>query len=119
MPNRVDKPARPLQQTEALDLDRSVADHAQELLVRPHIGFERRDVKIADRDHRAAPLPFRGKPRRQLVEEPQFMLKFWVLLRIWQIATGWDVDVVELDSAGQLDRCVAAIGAGAPGTNLR
>jgi hypothetical protein len=69
MPDRVDKPARPLQQPETFDLDRGVADDAQKLLVRPDVGLERRDVEIADRDHRAATLPFRRKPRRQLVEK--------------------------------------------------
>src|ERR1700737_1492086 len=118
MPYRVDKPARLLQQPEAFHLDRGMADHTQELLVRPYIGLERRDVQIADCDHRTATSPFRGEPRRQLVEKPKFMRKFWVLFRIRQIAACWDVDVVELDSTGQLDRCMAAIGAGAPGTNL-
>ena len=53
MAHGIDKPAGALQSAEPLDLDRSMADDGEKLLVRPHIGFERRDIEIADRDHRA------------------------------------------------------------------
>ena len=62
MAHRIDKPAGALQRAEPLDLDRRMADDGQELLVRPHIGFERRDVEIADRDHRA-PVAVRARRR--------------------------------------------------------
>src|SRR5262245_45563892 len=107
MPHRVDKPARSLQQPEALHLGWSMADHTQELLVRPDIGLERRNVQVADRDHRTAALSLRCEPRRQLVEKSEFMREFWVLLRIRQIAASRNIDVVELDTTGQLDGCMA------------
>src|SRR5271163_774925 len=39
MPDGVDEPAGLLQRREAVDLDRGVADHFKQLLVRPHIGL--------------------------------------------------------------------------------
>src|SRR5207253_914651 len=47
------------------------------------------------------------------------MRKLWILLRIGQVAARRYVDVVKLDTAEQLDGRMAAIGAGAPSTNLR
>src|SRR5205085_10260698 len=44
--HRIDEAARLLQLAELLDLERRVADDGEQLLVRPHVGLERRDVEI-------------------------------------------------------------------------
>src|SRR6476619_6376290 len=73
MAHRIDETAGTLQTAEPLDLDWRVADDLQELLVRPDIGFERRDVQIADCDHWPAGVALGGEPCGQLIEELQFM----------------------------------------------
>src|SRR6516162_2353642 len=119
MPDRVDKSARLLQEPEAFDLDRGVADDRQELFVRPDISLQWGNVQIAHRNHGPAVLPFCGEPCRQLVEEPQLMGKFRVGLRVWHVATCRHINVVKLDAAGQFDRSMSSIGAGAPGADVR
>ena len=47
------------------------------------------------------------------------MGKLWVLFRVWRVPAGRNVDVVELDAAGQLDGRMTAIGTGAPCADLR
>src|SRR5579883_3026068 len=69
MPDRIDEARRALQPAEFLHFDRRVADDGEELLVRPHIGFERRDVEIADEDHRLRGMALGREPLGDLVEE--------------------------------------------------
>ena len=122
MPDRVDKAAGPLQFAEPLDLDRRVADDPQQLLVRPHIGFERRDIQIADRNHplpAVRPCALGSEPRRQLVKKLQLVREFRIFAGVGNIAAGRHIDVVEFDAARQLDDGVAAILAGAPRAGRR
>src|SRR5690348_5105760 len=69
MPDRVDEARRFLHAAEFLDLDRRVADDFQELFVRPDIGLKRRDVEIADEDHRLVGGALAFEPSRDLVDE--------------------------------------------------
>src|SRR4051812_11276075 len=48
MAAEIDPVVRRLQPIQCRDLDRRVAHHVEQLLVAPDIGFERRDVEIAD-----------------------------------------------------------------------
>src|SRR6266851_3454451 len=112
--HRVDEARRILQPPELRDLDRRVAHDLEQLLVRPHIGFERRDVEVADDDHRLLRVALGAEPCGDLVEELQLVREFRVDIRIGDVAAGGDVDVVQLDAAGQRDHAVAAILALAP-----
>ena len=114
MPDGVNKPASLSQCGEAVDLDRGMADHAQQLLVRPHIALERRDIEIADRDHRPRSTALGREPRRQFVEKLQFVGKFRVGVRIGNVASRRHIDVVQFGAAGQLDHGMAAVGSRAP-----
>src|SRR5215470_5778235 len=109
MPHRVDKSARLLQPPKPLDLDWSMADHSQQLLVRPDICLERCNVEVAYRDHRSTELPLRREPCRDFIEELQFMGEFRVCLGIWNIASRRHVDIVKLDAIGELDHGMPAI----------
>ena len=53
--------ARFLHATQRRDLGRGVADHLQQLLVRPDIRLQRRDVQVADQDRPGSP---NGLPKR-------------------------------------------------------
>ena len=55
-----------------------------------------------------------GEPGGQLVEKSQLMGEFRVGLGVGDVAAGRDVNVVQLDPAGQLGDRVAAIGGRAP-----
>jgi hypothetical protein len=87
--------------------------------VRPDIVFERRDVEVADRDHRPARIPLSREPGGQLVEKSQLVGKFRIELGVGNVAARWDIDVVQLDAARQFDDGVAAVGAGTPGARRR
>ena len=109
-----------LQRAEPLDLDRGVADDAQELLVRPHIGFERRDVEVADRDHLAAVAALvRANHAVSSSRKRSLWANFGLASGSGDVAAGRDVDVVQLDAAGQLGDRVPAIAALAPGARRR
>ena len=94
--HHVDPVVRGLHPQEALDLGRRVAHHFQQLLVRPHIGLERRDVEIADEDHALAALAAKaGEPRLHRFEEIELVAKLGIERRVRHIAAGWHVDVVQ------------------------
>ena len=62
---------------QALDLDRRVADHLEQLLVVPHVAFERGDVEIADDQRRAVD---RIGPAGHPVEEIELLAELGVFL---------------------------------------
>ena len=76
MAHRVDEAAGCLEAAELLDLDRRMADDFQQLLVRPDIGLERRDVEIADQDHRLVAGAVVLNQPVDLIEEAQLMANF-------------------------------------------
>src|SRR5262245_3880609 len=76
MPHSVHEAASFLQPSEAIDLDRGMTDHGQQLLMRPNIGFERRNVQVANCDHRAPVIPLGCEPRCDLVEELKLVGEF-------------------------------------------
>src|SRR4051812_10361028 len=79
-----------------LDLDRRVADDVEQLLMAPHIAFERRDIEVADHDRRAfALLGPAGHP----LDEIQLLAELWIDVAIRNIAAGRDVDIFEPDAA--------------------
>jgi hypothetical protein len=53
LPPQINPTVRVLKPPQRLDLDRRVADDLEQLLVAPHVAFQRGDVEIAD-DHRGA-----------------------------------------------------------------
>ena len=64
--------------------------------MRPHIGFERRDVEIADENSSLAALAAKARePRLHLFEEIELVAKLGIERRVRHIATGWHVDVVQ------------------------
>ena len=99
----VDPVAGALDAAQAFSLDRRVADHLEQLAVRPNVVFERRDIEIADDDaiaaarHRAI-----GEPVFEFVDELQLVGEFLVDRGVGFIAAGRHIEIVNDD------RCRAA-----------
>src|SRR5690606_28751295 len=84
----------------AFDLDRRVADDVEQRLVRPYVGFQRRDVEIADEDG--------GGVRRlgrhdqvHLPQEIELMPELRVDFRIGFVTSGRNVEIVNDDIAAR------------------
>src|SRR4051812_44122208 len=85
---------RLLQPCQRLDLDRRVADDAQQRLVTPDVAFERGDVEVADDDGRF--LEALG-PARHAPDEVELLPEFWIEEAIGRVAAGGDVNILEPD----------------------
>src|SRR4051812_14664560 len=76
---------RCLKTPERLNLDRSMADHVEQLLVAPDIAFQRRDVEIADDDGRH---PHRFRPLRHARKEIELLAELWIEIAVWNVSAG-------------------------------
>ena len=86
---------RRLHATEAVDLSGRVADHFQELLVRPHIGLKRRDVEVADQDVAVVAARMQRLAGFHLVEEFQLVVEFRIERGIGDVAAGGHVEIMQ------------------------
>ena len=101
----VDPRPRRLGAVQFLDLDRRVADDANQRLVAPDVVFERRDVEIADDDRAVGGEIFRREPCRHFVDEGELVGELVVDRRIGFVAAGRNVEIVDLqpvDAAAEL-----------------
>ena len=80
----------------------------------PDVVRMRRDVEVADQDRAVGRLAPPTKPAVDLREERQFVRKLVVLFRIRNISTGWDIEIMQLNIAGQRGGEVAAVLLAAP-----
>ena len=110
----VDPVVARLQAGELLDLDGRVADHLEQLLVAPDVGGQGRDVEIAQQDGAALVVALGREPVGQGVDHVELVAELGVLVRVRDVAAGRDVEVVQLDVAGQADDRVAALLDAAP-----
>ena len=79
-----------------------MADDAQQLLVGPDIIFQRRDIEIADQDHRIVLL--RGAPGEEFfhaLEEVELVRELGVDRGIGNVAAGRHIEIVDLHTALQ------------------
>ena len=83
---------RVLEALQRLHLERRVADDFKQLLMAPHIAFERRDVEIADDERRAIN---RIGPPRHAFEKIEFLAKLRVLLTVRNIAACGHIDILD------------------------
>lgn len=102
------------QPVEPINLDRCVRHHGEHILVRPDVVFQRRDVQVTNENSRSRQDATRCRPLRQFVEKLQFMLKFWVLFGIRNIAAGWHIEAMQVDTTGQSSHDVPAVPFAAP-----
>ena len=98
MTAEIDPVMRRLQPRQRRNLDRGVADDPEQLLVVPHVGFERGDVEIADDQRRFVK---RLGPARHPLYEGQFLREFGVERGIGHVAAGRNIDILEADAVGQ------------------
>src|SRR5215469_6292908 len=94
MPHGVDEIRRSLELAELLDFDRRVTHDVKELLVRPDIGLQGRDVEIADEDGRFATVLAAFEPACDLVEKTKLVREFRVFLRIRNIAARRHIEIM-------------------------
>ena len=90
-----------LRRAQMLDLDRGMADDLEQLLVRPDVILARGDVQVA---HQHGPLrrPAPGGPVRDLPDEIQLVREFRVGIRVWNVAAGRDIEIVQFDRFAQV-----------------
>ena len=72
-----------------------------------HMLDQRRDVEVADQDHRVLRLPVLPEPVGHLVDEGELVRELGILLRVGDVAARGDVEVMDLDAAdadGQVPR---------------
>ena len=96
---------------EALDLNRGMADDADQLLVRPDVVFVWGNVEVADEDRLAVGLGT-GEPALHFVEEGELVSELLVDRRVRLVASGRHIEVVDENvsvSVGDRRRCVAGI----------
>src|SRR6266699_1962717 len=95
---------------EKLGLDRGVTHDIEKLLVAPDVILQRRDVQIADEGEGIAFLAaVPGEAGFHLAQEVELMGEFGVLRRVWDIAPGRDIEIVQLQSGLEIRRDVAGI----------
>ena len=98
LPADIDPAMRVLQRLQPLDLDRGVADGVDQLLVAPHVRFERGDVEIAQ-DDRAPVQP--ARPLRHAFEEIELLAEFGVEIAVGNLAAGGHIDIFQPHRAAQ------------------
>lgn len=78
------------------DLNRSMANHLQQLFVRPDICFKGGDVKITDHDHPVLLFVLMAqKPARHLGQVGQFLAEFGVDRTVGDVSACRDIKIVE------------------------
>jgi homogentisate 1,2-dioxygenase len=99
-----------------LAFDGCVRNHAQHLLVAPHVVLKRRDIEVAHENGTF------GRPRPQaravahLVEKGKLVREFWIDRRVRQIPARRHVEIMQRDRLVQARSCaeyrgdVAAVG---------
>ncbi|MEZ5668672.1 MAG: gamma-glutamyl-gamma-aminobutyrate hydrolase family protein [Alphaproteobacteria bacterium] len=93
---------------EQVDLHRRVADHVQQLLVRPDVAFQRGHVEVADQHAPRVVVAVRLPPLRLGLHEVEFVGELVVLGRVGNVAAGRHINRVDLD-AGHRSVHVAAV----------
>jgi hypothetical protein len=103
VPHQVD-PAAPWHHVfQPIGLDRRVADDLQELLVRPDIVFQRRDVEVADEDRgHAGSAP--EWMALHLLDEIELVGEFRIDRRVGLVAAGRHIEIVQADRLAAGDR---------------
>ena len=108
----IDPAMRVLKLAQRLDLDRRVADDLEQLLVAPHVAFQRGDVEIADDQRGRIELV---RPPRHAAEEVELLAELGVHLAIGHVAACGDVDVFDHHALAQhLDPDVPRLAIGLP-----
>lgn len=100
-----------LQTVQGFDLDRRVAHHLQQLPVAPNIGFERRDIEIANQERRPIEL---SRPLCHALEKIEFLTELGVLVAIGNIAACGDVDIFEMKPGIEPDANMPGFAIGLP-----
>ena len=94
--HQVDPSGRLAHRLEARRLDRRVADDLQQLLMRPHVVLERRDVEVAH-ENRSGRVIGVGADGIHLGDEIELVPEFPVDDRIGLVAAGRDIEIVQQD----------------------
>src|SRR5712675_2853999 len=95
---------------EKLSLHRGVTHDIEKLLMAPDVILERRDVQIADEGNGIAFLAaMPGEAGFHLAEEVELMGEFGIPRRVGNVAAGWHVEIVQLQSRLEMRRDMAGI----------
>ena len=78
-------------------LDRRMADDLQQLLVRPDVMFQRRDVEIADEDRRGVLLGIRVQ-MLHLLDEIELVAELRIDSAIRLVAAGRNIEIMQADT---------------------
>jgi hypothetical protein len=108
---KIDPVVALLQVRQRLDLDRRMADDVEQLLVAPHVAFERRDVEVADHD---GGMGAGFRPPRHPRQEIELLPELHILLAIRNVAACRHVHILEPDAAGQANAEVTRFAIGLP-----
>lgn len=108
----IDPVVRGLQPRQRLNLYRRMADHVEQLLVAPHVAFERGDVEIAGEDDGQVAQAF--GPARHALQKIELLAEFGVRLAVGNVAARGDIDVFEAEAVFEADADVAGFAIGLP-----
>ena len=97
------------QAVELIDLNRRVADDFQQLLVRPHIMLQRRDVEIAEDDDFAIGFHILFRPVAHGIDKAEFFIELLVHFGVGHIAARGHIEVVDDDAVLKLRRDMALV----------